>query len=139
MRQEEVAEIQVATNQLMAKCMPLQVIKHGERILDTMPFFILQRPYEKPHIYARIEKVRYGLVAMGHRWSTKRLSMAFRNLGHRPENFKWGRKNIRGWAMEMAAIAGDGRHSWRCAGHDSAFPELMSYEGAGRPAPRGVM
>lgn len=102
---EVVAEIQVAMNQLIANCMSIPVIKHGERILEPLPFFILQRPYEKPHLYARLVKVRHGLQVMGHRWSTKTIAMAFRELGHRPEQFKWRNQCMRGWVLEMAAIA----------------------------------
>lgn len=104
---EVVAEIQVAMDQLMAKwkCMSISVIKQGERIPEPWPFFILQRPYEKPHLYARLGKARHGLQAMGHRWSTKTIAMAFRELGHRPEQFKWSNQSIRGWVLEMAAIA----------------------------------
>jgi hypothetical protein len=77
---------------------------------DTIPnhvaFFIIQRKNEPPKLYCRVSELFIEARNYGYK-SIKKLTVLLPSLGHEPELFKWNRKNIRAWCMNLDSMSQD--------------------------------
>jgi len=77
---------------------------------DTIPnhvaFFIIQRKNEPPKLYCRVSELFIEARNYGYK-TLKKLTVLLPSLGHESERFKWARKTIRAWAMNLDGMSQD--------------------------------
>ena len=69
-------------------------------------FFIIHRKNEKPKLYARVSELFLEAKILGYK-SLKKMTVLLPSLGHEPEKFKWNRKTIRAWNMNLDNMSQD--------------------------------
>lgn len=78
----------------------------NDTIPGHVPFFIIQRKGEKPKLYSRVSEIFMEAKILGYK-SLKKLTILLPSLGHEPEKFKWCRKTIRAWSMNLDNMSQD--------------------------------
>ena len=77
---------------------------------DTIPghvaFFIIQRKNDLPKLYCRVSEVFIEARNYGYK-TLKKLTILLPSLGHEPEIFKWNRKTLRAWNMNLDGMSQD--------------------------------
>jgi len=77
-----------------------------KEIPHHIAFFIVQRKNEKPILYARMSPI--FLEAKNHGYKTiRKITILLPGLGHEPEVFKWNRKTMRAWCLNLDNMSPD--------------------------------
>ena len=78
----------------------------SKEIPHHLAFFIVQRKDEKPKLYARAPELFMEAKALGYK-ALRKLTVLLPSLGHEPEVFKWNRKTMRAWCMDLDNMSPD--------------------------------
>ena len=84
----------------------LSYFASNQEIPHHVAFFIIQRKNEKPKLYARVSELFLEARNYGYK-TIKKLTVLLPSLGHEPEIFKWNRKTMRAWNMDLDNMSPD--------------------------------